>query len=213
MPGPSVCPDISREPGFPLYKSPPPRYDNFQDCRYNAAGSRRPSGKETAMQNLTVTSPAFQDGGWIPLDNSARGSDLSPELRLQGISERAVSLAVTMDDADHPIFSNFNHWILWNLPVREVIPAALPAGSPVPGLPGAVQGVAYGKNRYKGPKPPLKAIHTYRFTVYVLDCRLSLPPSARRKDFLPAIEGHVLQKATLCGKFQSRRQGINRSDK
>lgn len=155
------------------------------------------------MQPLLLTSPAFSEGGWIPLDHTARGKNLSPALRLSGLDKRAVSLAVTMDDASHPIFPNYNHWVLWNVPAREALPAAIPAGKTVLTLSGAVQGIAYGRNRYKGPKPPFKAVHSYTFTVYVLDCTVSLPPHCKRKDLLAEMEGHILQKATLTGKFQS----------
>ncbi|WP_195986106.1 YbhB/YbcL family Raf kinase inhibitor-like protein [Clostridium sp. D33t1_170424_F3] len=158
------------------------------------------------MQQLTLTSPAFTEGGWIPLDHTARGKDLSPELRLSGLDVKAVSLAVTMDDASYPLFPNYNHWVLWNVPAQEVIPAAIPAGGSIPVLSGAIQGVAYGRNRYKGPKPPLKAVHSYTFTVYVLDCTVSLPPHCRRTDLLAEIEGHILQRATLTGKFQNGRR-------
>lgn len=68
-----------------------------------------------------------------------------------------------------------------------------------------MQGRAYGRNRYKGPKPPLRWIHTYVFTVYALDCRLNLSPTCRKPDLLAAMEGHILQRATLSGQFQSGR--------
>jgi len=70
---------------------------------------------------------------------------------------------------------------------------------------GATQGVAYGRNRYKGPKPPFKLIHTYVFTVYVLNCRLDLDAGSTRREFLKAVDGHVMQQSTLSGKFQSFR--------
>jgi Raf kinase inhibitor-like YbhB/YbcL family protein len=158
------------------------------------------------LPNLKVTSPAFAEGGWIPLENTARGADISPELRITGMDERAVSLAITLDDASHPLFPNYNHWVMWNVPVQERVPAAIPAGALVSALPGAMQGMAYGRHRYKGPKPPLKAVHSYVFTVYALDCTLSLSPRGRRKDLFRWMEGHVLQKATLSGRFQSGRK-------
>jgi phosphatidylethanolamine-binding protein (PEBP) family uncharacterized protein len=68
---------------------------------------------------------------------------------------------------------------------------------------GAVQGLAYGRYRYKGPKPPRGALHTYVFTVYALDCRIELGPRRRKRDLLPAMEGHILQKAVLTGKFRN----------
>ena len=158
------------------------------------------------MEALTLSSKDFEEEGWIPRKHSGRGEDLSPALSLQGIAPGARSLAVTMDDASHPLFKNYNHWLIWNLPVQAEIPGAIPAGKVVDSLGGAVQGLAYGRHCYRGPKPPLKAIHRYTFTVYVLDCALSLPPESRRAELFEAMEGHVLQKATLTGKFQSRRK-------
>ncbi|WP_411677144.1 YbhB/YbcL family Raf kinase inhibitor-like protein [Caproicibacter sp.] len=157
------------------------------------------------MDALKLTSSAFQEGGRIPARHSGRGENLSPCFELQGIASGAKSFAITLDDASHPLFPNYNHWVIWNLPVREVIPEGIPKGKSVDGFGGAVQGVAYGKHQYKGPKPPFHSIHTYWFTVYVLDCKLDLPANRRKRNLLAAIEGHVLQQAMLSGKFQSRR--------
>jgi Raf kinase inhibitor-like YbhB/YbcL family protein len=155
------------------------------------------------MEELTVASPAFSEGGLIPVENTARGADRSPELRLKGLHEGAVSLAVTMDDTSHPLFPNYNHWVIWNLPPRDVIPGVIPRGGAVPEMDGVIQGLAYGRHRYKGPKPPRGALHTYVFTVYALDCRIELGPRRRKRDLLPAMEGHILQKAVLTGKFRN----------
>lgn len=165
--------------------------------------ARMAKGEKVDMEQLVISSPAFEEGGWIPVENSARGYDFSPELHISGIDENAVSLAIKMDDASHPLFPNYNHWLIWNLPVQETIPAAIPAGKDIPKLPGAVQGMAYGKKCYKGPKPPLKTIHTYTFTVYALDCMISLSEKSKFSDLSQAMRGHVLQKGTLSGKFQS----------
>ncbi|MBD3423423.1 MAG: YbhB/YbcL family Raf kinase inhibitor-like protein, partial [Candidatus Latescibacteria bacterium] len=67
--------------------------------------------------DLRVTSPSFQEGGWIPKKHSARGEDISPCLELENIAENAESVAVIMDDSSHPFFDNYNHWVIWNLPV------------------------------------------------------------------------------------------------
>jgi len=152
---------------------------------------------------FTVTSPSFQEGDWIPRKHSARDEDISPCLELHGIAENAQSIAVTFDDASHPIFPNYNHWVIWNIPVQTVIPEGIPHGPFVQVLGGAVQGKAYGKNRYKGPKPPFKAVHTYVFTVYILNCKFDLPPDSKKSDLLEKMKGQFLQKGTLSGKFQS----------
>lgn len=157
------------------------------------------------METLRIKSNAFGEGTWIPVKHSARGEDLSPDFEISGIDPSAKSIAITLDDASHPLFPNYNHWVIWNIPVQEIIPEGIPHGKLVDSLSGAVQGVAYGRNKYKGPKPPFKVIHTYVFTLYTLDCELDLAASSRKRDFIEKINGHVLQKATLSGKFQSRR--------
>jgi len=158
------------------------------------------------MKKLEVISESFPEGEWIPLKHTGRGKDISPSLRLDGIAQNAKSIAITMDDASHPIFPNYNHWVIWNIPVQKVIPEAIPAGRTVESLGDAIQGMAYGKNRYRGPKPPFKSIHVYVFTIYILDCKCDLPPESRKKDLLAQIDGHILQQATLSGKFQSHRE-------
>lgn len=140
------------------------------------------------------------ENGKFHIDHTGRGEDLSPELVLENLSPEAVTLAVVLEDMSHPI-KNFTHWVIWNLPAADRIPGAIPAGKTVPG--GGVQGVAYGIHRYAGPKPPRRTQHTYRFTVYALDCALDLSPASRKKVFLRAAEGHVLQRGSISGIFAS----------
>lgn len=156
------------------------------------------------MGTLTVTSDAFKEGDWIPPRCSARGANLSPGFKLEGIPSGAVSIVITLDDASHPLFPNYNHWVIWNLPLRRSIPEGIPKGRTVESLGGAMQGIAYGRHRYKGPKPPFHSTHTYVFTVTVLDNKLNLPANSRKRDVLSAAKGHILQQATLSGKFKSR---------
>lgn len=155
---------------------------------------------------MKITSTAFKEGEWIPKEYTARGKDISPELHIYGIQKNGVSMAITMDDASHPLFPNYNHWVIWNIPVQELVPAGIPKGQFIQELPGAMQGIAYGKHCYKGPKPPFKTIHKYKFTVYILDCNLKLHGTSTKEDILKAIEGHILDQGTLCGKFQSHRK-------
>lgn len=156
------------------------------------------------MGTLSVSSNAFNEGGWMPLRYTARGENLSPDMEIEGIDSNAKTIAITMDDASHPIIPNFNHWVIWNIPVQTHIPKGILKGKHPDNLRSAIQGVAYGGNRYKGPKPPFKSIHTYVFTVYTLDTQIELDARSRKRDFLNKIEGHILQQATLSGKFQSR---------
>ena len=155
------------------------------------------------VMKIKVTSPSFNDGNWIPKKHSARGEDISPCLRLEGIVNTAQSIAITLDDVSHPFFPNYNHWVIWNLPVQQYIPEAIPRGKVIEELGGAIQGRAYGKNRYKGPKPPLKTIHTYVFTIYILDSKIDLSPNSKKKDLIEKMDGHIQQMGTISGKFRS----------
>ena len=137
----------------------------------------------------------------IPIEYTGYGDDISPELHLCNIDERAKSITIIMDDMGHPIPA-YNHWVIWNIPVRQVIPANIPRGKAVEILSGAVQGRGYGKHRYRGPKPPFNWSHNYQFNIYTLDCKLELPASSRKRDLLKAMNGHILQHAILIGHYR-----------
>lgn len=93
----------------------------------------------------------------------------------------------------------FTHWVMWNFPARKVIPGGIPQRDRLES--GVAQGIAYGLHRYAGPNPPICTCHSYRLTVYALDCVLGLSSNARKKHFLQAAEGHILQRGSLTAKF------------
>jgi len=90
--------------------------------------------------------------------------------------------------------------VIWNIEVQSIIPEGISHGRYVEDL-GVTQGIAYGRNKYKGPKPPLKSIHTYVFTIYILDCMLDLAARSKKRELLHKADGHILQQAKLSGKF------------
>jgi len=150
------------------------------------------------IEILRFHCPGLEDGGRFPLDYTGRGKDLSPEIVLENLSPQAKALAVTLEDLSHPM-KGFTHWVLWNYPAGDIIPGGLLGGEQLEN--GAVQGIAYGLHRYAGPKPPRRSCHRYRLTVYALDCMLGLSPSSRKRQFLKAAEGHILQKGSLTAEF------------
>ena len=153
------------------------------------------------MGKLIVSSPCFENEGLIPIDHIGRGADRSPELVLSGLSKDIISIAIVMNDMDHPI-PGYNHWVIWNIPAMSVIPGDIPRGKQVESLNGAIQGVGYGKHKYRGPKPPFKASHIYHFHVYALDCLLDLPSKSSKKALLTAMQDHILQEALLVGHYR-----------
>ena len=138
--------------------------------------------------------------GMIGRRHTGRGEDVSPGFRLKNLSPRGKTLAVTLEDLSHPV-KNFTHWLVWNLPAGEEIAEGIPAGRRAPTRGAARPGIGYRLYRYAGPKPPGKAVHQYRFTVYVLDGPLSLGWPETKGRLLRAAEGHILQQGSVVGSF------------
>jgi Raf kinase inhibitor-like YbhB/YbcL family protein len=153
---------------------------------------------DSAIPRLTVRSPAFEDYGIIPDKHTGRGEDVSPALELSELIDGAASIAIIVDDLDVPWKANFTHWVIWNIPVITGIPESIHPGESVPGLDGAVQGVAFGNNRYRGPMPPF-GTHRYQFHVFVLDDKLNLDASCGKSELIDAMSGRILQYGTLIG--------------
>lgn len=151
---------------------------------------------------LDVVCPSFGKDGKMPKKHTGFGEDISPELRIGNLSVAARSLAIIMDDLDIPLIRAYNHWLIWNLPASGNIPENIPYGAVCPN--GATQGIAYGKNRYAGPKQPpfIRTAHRYRFTVYALDCVLDLPPTSRKADLMQSMSGHILQTGEIIGWYK-----------
>ena len=153
---------------------------------------------------MIVSSTGFKNNGIIPLKHTGFGDDVSPELIITDAPEDAVSFAIILDDLDVPFCRIFTHWIIWNIPVTDIIPEGLPCGAVIHEPVSACQGTAWGKHRYRGPKQPffIRKEHRYVFTVYALDCRLYISEESHRKDLIDAMHGHILAEASLIGRYQ-----------
>lgn len=167
----------------------------------NFINEKRDTLDYSTFEKLTVTSYAFENGGKIPIQYTGRGKDISPDFRLSTISENGKSIAIIMDDLDAPVIGILNHWVIWNIPIQEIIPENIPHGAVVESLGNAVQGVGWGKHMYRGPKPPFGS-HRYQFHVYILDCKLDLSSNAGKKELLDAMNGHVIQYGCITGNFK-----------
>jgi Raf kinase inhibitor-like YbhB/YbcL family protein len=119
---------------------------------------------------------------------------------------------------------DFSHWLLANLPADiteiaaghfsdAVTARGKAASGPFNTFQGlndytawfagddAMRGDYHG---YDGPCPPWndERMHHYHFTVYALDIEnLVLPDRFNREDLLQAMQGHVLDSATLTGRY------------
>ena len=147
------------------------------------------------------------DGGSkFPIEYTGRGQDISPEFIIKNLSPNAKTLAVTLEDLSHPI-KDFTHWVIWNIPAADKIKKNIPAGKTVSMLGNARQGIGYGFHRYAGPKPPKGKKHTYRFTVYSLDCEINISANSMKRNFLKKAERYIIQKGCRLSE-NSRKHGV-----
>ncbi len=150
---------------------------------------------------LTVTSPAFQPGGRLPVRHTQDGENVSPPLRWKGIGPEVKSLALIVEDPDAPTPEPFVHWLAANLPART---PGLESAIPARGADIAVQGQHSMKRvGYLGSAPPRgDDPHHYHFQLFGLDTQLDLEPGFSRDALLDAMEGHVIAFGELVGTYQ-----------
>jgi Raf kinase inhibitor-like YbhB/YbcL family protein len=142
---------------------------------------------------MRISTPAFQDGGNIPVKYTCDGDNISPPLAIDDVPPEARSLALIVEDPDAPR-GTFTHWILWG--IDPSIHNLLENGVP----PRARQlENDFRMAEYGGPCPP-SGIHRYYFRVYALDTIGMPPPDA--KHFHQAIADHVLDEASVMGRYQ-----------
>ena len=163
-------------------------------------------GAATAPKRMALSSYSFQDGGIIPdkFTQASKQVPMSPELSWTGVPDGTKSFALILDDPDTAMGRTTNevlHWAAFNLPgTMRDLPADVP---PTPKLPdGTIQVNNTGKQPgYMGPGAGCCVYHHYTFQLYALDTMLNLGPDATRAQILHAMDGHVLAKAVLVGRF------------
>jgi len=149
---------------------------------------------------ITVKSPAFKEGEYIPIDYTCDGSDISPELRWSGYPPETNSFVIIMDDPDAPL-GTFTHWIVYDIPADlDYIPEDFPKLSEIDGI---KQGINdFGKIGYGGPCPPLGKPHRYFFKVYAINQpTLGLPAGASRQEVEMIMTGKVIDEGYLSGLY------------
>ena len=151
------------------------------------------------MGDLKLTSSSFEDGGEIPRECGYKNENKEPPLAVSGIPEGTKSLALIMDDPDAmaAVGKVWVHWVIWNM---------LYIDGPLSTKRICTWGTnSFGELGYDGPAPPDKR-HTYVFKLYALDID-TLPKNRRKQSMMrkadveKAMEGHILEQATLTGTY------------
>jgi Raf kinase inhibitor-like YbhB/YbcL family protein len=171
-----------------------------------AALAQQSAPKAPARPGLTITSTAFEDGGIIPSKYTQSDSHpVSPKLEWTNVPANTASFVLILHDPDVALQKKTDdvlHWMIFNIPGSS---QGLPEGvSAEPRLP---DGTVQAKNLrggvgYMGPGAPAAGPHHhYTFELFALDTKLDLGPDATRAEVLKAMDGHILGKGVLVGRF------------
>ena len=173
-----------------------------------AQGARGQTAHPTVRPTgLTLTTTAFEDGGIIPNKYTANAdlSPVSPVLEWSHVPPGTVSFALLMHDPDTTLRKTSEevlHWMIFNIPGSATqLPENVPTTAQLPD--GSVQAQNTGhKFGYMGPAAASTGpYHHYTFELFALDTKLNLTSDATRADLLNAVNGHVLGKGVLVGRF------------
>ena len=148
--------------------------------------------EDTAMNEMSLSSPAFGQNDAIPPQFSCDGDDISPALAWTGVPDGAASLVLIMDDPDAPI-GTWDHWLLFDMPPDL-------EGLPQGGTAGTDGSNSWNRTGYGGPCPP-GGTHRYFFKLYALDTTLDLPAGTAKGALEAAMEGHILAYTELIGTY------------
>lgn len=150
----------------------------------------------TGGAKLTVTSPAFQQMGDIPFENTQYQGNKFPGLKWTAGPAGTKSYAVIMQDTDGVIRGTaILHWTMFN-----ITGTSLDAGMTTPPAGSTYGPNARGANQpYMGPRTPAGPKHRYHLQVFALDNTLPADAGASLDSLLAAMKGHVLASGEVIG--------------
>ena len=177
-------------------------------------GGQRGSAPVASGPAMTMTIPAFPDGGQIPVtfsqaaEGAAPGEGTSPAISWANPPPGTQSFVLNMRDMDvarNRTTDDQAHWVVWNIPATATgLPEGVPKGSQLSN--GSYQISATGPV-YRGPGAAATGPrHHYMFELFALDTKLDVQPTAdafeTRANVMKAMQGHVLGKAVYGGLFR-----------
>ncbi|HTL39785.1 MAG TPA: YbhB/YbcL family Raf kinase inhibitor-like protein [Methylomirabilota bacterium] len=141
--------------------------------------------------NMDISSPAFPNGGDIPIQYTCQGDSSLIPLTISKVPKNAQTLALIMDDPDAPN-ATFVHWVVFNIP---------PTTTDL-----EYQGYVYGSQAvnsagvrgYTAPCPP-SGSHRYYFKLYALNISLVESDINNKADLELNMAGHIVGQTELIG--------------
>jgi Raf kinase inhibitor-like YbhB/YbcL family protein len=154
--------------------------------------------------HMEITSVAFKDGEKIPVHYvmaGAGGKNTSVPLVWKNAPQGTKSFALSMVDP-HPVAQNWVHWLVINIPANSVSIDEGASGKKMPHGSTELKN-SFGDSGYGGPEPPKgTGDHPYVFTIYALNVeKLDLASAVSLPAFKKALEGKILDSATITGKY------------
>lgn len=142
---------------------------------------------------MTIES-VFKNGEKITAKYTCDGENINMPLRFIDVPENAKSLVLIFDDPDSPT-GTWTHWTMWNIDPKltEIKENSAPENS-------VLGKTTFGEIGYGGPCPG-SGEHRYVFKLFALDAKLSLKEGAEISQLEQAMQGHVIEKTELMGKY------------
>jgi Raf kinase inhibitor-like YbhB/YbcL family protein len=153
-----------------------------------------------AVAAFSISSPAFTEGGRIPLKFTCDAGQTSPSpaLAWKDPPANTKSFVLIMHDPDAPLAGGFTHWVLCDIPAATL---RLPENSQ-PGSIGVSGNSGFRRQGYGGPCPPSWS-HHYHFMLSAIDIpSLGLGAGATKADVEKAMQGHIVGTAETVGLYQ-----------
>jgi Raf kinase inhibitor-like YbhB/YbcL family protein len=158
---------------------------------------------------MTLSSPAWPDGGSIPAKYTQAAGEVSPPLSWGNVPDGVQSFVLIAHDVDAPIgpgTDDILHWMLWNIPATTTSLAEnVPPGAQ---LADGMRQISATGPFYRGPGAPAAGpAHHYVFEIFALDEPIDVPavgasPPQTRAAVLAAMAGHVKGKGVYVGLFK-----------
>jgi Raf kinase inhibitor-like YbhB/YbcL family protein len=172
-----------------------------------AQQTQTPPAPAPTKPRLTLTTDAFEDGGVIPnkFTQAAEGTPVSPKLVWSYVPDGTASFALILRDPDTSLMKKTDevlHWLIFNIPgTATSLQEGVPAQAQLPD--GSIQSLNQSKKvGYLGMgAAAVGPYHHYTFELFALDTKLSLGPDATQTDVMQAMDGHILMKGVLVGRF------------
>jgi len=155
------------------------------------------------VAEIKLSSPAFAQGGRLPIRFTADGDGISPPLVWNDVPEGTASLELIVEDPDAPAAKPLVHAIVWDIPLEERrIAEGVIIADGDGGPDGDVGLNSFLREGWLPPDPPTgHGEHEYVFQLFALSERPEIGASPGRSAFVEAIAGHVIAVGVLIGTY------------